>query len=197
MRDFGGGDGACVFDADGDFGGRLPEEGIAAFGLDVRAVAIVGAACGAGGGVGVEVGCEGRVGEFGVRQAVAEGVLRCYIAGEEVFVVDVESFGEGVLQEETCSRVLDYGVEEDAVVGGFGGDGVGEAAGGGLGAVEDVDDCLPGFLAGEVGEDYGGDVRVGDEAVDGADAGVVDYDLGVGALACDAEDEVVGGWVGL
>jgi hypothetical protein len=48
-----------------------------------------------------------------------------------------------------------------------------------------------------VGKDDGGDVGVGDEAVDGADAGVVDYDLGVGALACDAEDEVVGGWIGL
>jgi hypothetical protein len=57
-----------------------------------------------------------------------------------------------------------------------------------LGAVEDVDDGLAGFLAGEVGEDDGGDVGVGDEAVDGADAGVVDDDLGVGALACDAED---------
>jgi hypothetical protein len=57
-----------------------------------------------------------------------------------------------------------------------------------LGAVEDVDDGLAGFLAGEVGEDDGGDVGVGDEAVDGADAGVVDDNLGVGALACDAED---------
>ena len=152
------------------------------------AVASVGAAGDAGCGVGVEGCCEGRVGEFGVGQAVAEGVLGGDVAGEEVFVVDVQAFGEGVLEEEACGCVGRDGVEQGAVVGGFGGDGVGEAAGGGLGAVEDVDDCLPGFLAGEVGEDYGGDVRVGDEAVDGADAGVVDYDLGVGALGGDVED---------
>jgi len=66
-----------------------------------------------------------------------------------------------------------------------------------LRAVEDVDDGLAGFLAGEVGEDERGDVGVGDEAVDGAGAGVVDYDLGVGALGCDGDDEVVGCWVGL
>ena len=64
-------------------------------------------------------------------------------------------------------------------------------------AVEDVDDGLARFLAGQVAEDDGGDVGVGDEAVDGADAGVVDYDLGVVALACDVKDQIVGGWVGL
>jgi hypothetical protein len=57
-----------------------------------------------------------------------------------------------------------------------------------LSAVEDVDDALPGFLAREVGEDYGGDVGIVDEAVDNPDAGVVDYDLGVVALACDVDD---------
>jgi hypothetical protein len=66
-----------------------------------------------------------------------------------------------------------------------------------LRAVEDIDDTLAGFLAGEVGEDDGGDVGVVDEAVDNADAGVVDYDLGVVALACDVDDQLVGCWVGL
>ena len=177
--------------------GGLPEERVAAFGLDVSAVAGVGAACRAGGDVGEQGGCEGGVGEVGVGQAVAEGVLGGDVAGEEVFVVDFDAFGEGDLQEEAGGCVWCDGVEQGAVVGGFGGDGVGEAAGGGLGAVEDVDDGLSGFLAGEVPEDNGGDVRVGDEAVDGADAGVVDYDLGVFALACDVEDQVVGGWIGL
>jgi len=188
LCDFGRGYGACVLERDAHFGGGLPEERVAAFGLDVRAVAGVSAACGAGCDVGSEGGCEGRVGEFGVCQAVAESVLRRDVAGEEVFVVDVDAFGERVLQEEAAGGVGRDGVEQDAVVGGFGGDGIGEAAGGGLDAVEDVDDCLAGFLAGEVPEDYGGDVGVGDEAVDGADAGVVDYDLGVGALAGDGED---------
>ena len=54
--------------------------------------------------------------------------------------------------------------------------------------LESVDDGLAGFLAWQVGEDERGDVGVGDEAVDGADAGVVDYDLGVGALGGDVED---------
>jgi hypothetical protein len=56
-----------------------------------------------------------------------------------------------------------------------------------LDAVEDVNDALAGFLAGKVSEDHGGDVGVVDEAVDDADAGVVDYDLGVVALACDVD----------
>ena len=166
----------------------MPESWVAAFGLDMRAVAGVGCAGDAGCCVWRESGCEGGVGEFGVGEAVAEGVLGGDVAGEEVFVVDVDAFGEGVLEEEACGCVWGDGVEQRAVVGGFGGDSVGEAAGGGLGAVEDVDDGLAGFLAWQVGEDERGDVGVGDEAVDGADAGVVDYDLGVGALGGDVED---------
>lgn len=92
------------------------------------------------------------------------------------------------MQVEVAICVGDGGVEQFAVVGSLFGNGVGQAAGGGLRAVEDVDDALAGFLAGEVGEDDGCDVGVVDEAVDDADAGVVDYDLGVVALACDVED---------
>jgi hypothetical protein len=66
-----------------------------------------------------------------------------------------------------------------------------------LSTVEDVDDALAGFLAWQMGEDDGGDVGVVDEAVDDADAGVVDYDLSVVALACDVDDQLVGCWVGL
>lgn len=188
LRDFGRCYGAGVLQCDAHFGGGLPEERVATFGLDVSAVAGVSAASGARGDVGREGGREGGVGEFGVGQAVAESVLRRDVAGEEVLVVDVDALGERVLQEEAAGGVGRDGVEQGAVVGGFGSDGVGEAAGGGLCAVEDVDDGLPGFLPGEVAEDDGGDVGVGDEAIDGADAGVVDYDLGVGALAGDADD---------
>lgn len=188
LCDFRSGYGAGVFERDAHFGGGLPEERVAAFGLDVCAVAGVSAACGARGDVGREGGREGGVGEFRVCQTVAESVLRRDVAGEEVFVVDVDALGERVLQEEAAGGVGRDGVEQGAVVGGFGGDGVREAAGGGLDAVEDIDDGLAGFLAGKVPEDYGGDVWVGDEAVDGADAGVMDYDLGVGALAGDGED---------
>jgi xanthine/CO dehydrogenase XdhC/CoxF family maturation factor len=55
---------------------------------------------------------------------------------------------------------LHGGVERGAVVGGFLDDGVGQAAGRGLRAVEDVDDGLASFLAWEVGKDDGGDVGV-------------------------------------
>ena len=128
LRDFRRRHGAGVFERDAHFRGGLPEQRVAAFGLRVRAVARVGAACGADGGVGQKSGGEGGVGECRVGQAVAEGVLRGDVAREEVFVVDVDAFGERVLQEEAAGGVGRDGVEQRAVVGGFGGDGVGEAA---------------------------------------------------------------------
>lgn len=55
------------------------------------------------------------------------------------------------------------------VVGFVPGDGVGEAAGGGDVAVEEVDEGMAAFLAGEVGEEDGCYVAVCDPGVDGAD----------------------------
>jgi hypothetical protein len=188
LRHFGRGHGACVLDRDAHTRGCAPQCWVAAFGLHMRAVAVVRGALRAGGGVGCEAGGQRRVGEVGVCQAVAESVLGRDVAGDEVFIVDVDALCEIVLQEISAVGVWNRGVQKLAVVGGLFGDGVGQAAGGGLYAVENVDNCLAGFLAGEVGEDDGGDVGVVDEAVDDADAGVVDYDLGVVALACDVDD---------
>lgn len=78
-----------------------------------------------------------RIRKRRVRQTVAEFISRRDVMVDEVAVVDIHAFGEirlGVL------RVFGIGigwVEEGAVVGFVFGDGVGEAAGGGLPAVED------------------------------------------------------------
>lgn len=61
------------------------------------------------------------------------------------------------------------GVEEVAVVGFVLGDGEGEFSGGAGGAVQDVDERVAAFLAGEAGEEDGGYVGVVYPGVDGAD----------------------------
>lgn len=61
------------------------------------------------------------------------------------------------------------GVEEVAVVGFVLGNGEGEFSGGAGGAVQDVDERVAAFLAGETGEEDGGYVGVVDPGVDGAD----------------------------
>lgn len=95
------------------------------------------------------------------------------------------------MQVEVAVGVRDGRVQQSAVVGRLFGDGVGQAAGGRLLAIEDVDDALPSFLAWKVGEYDGCDVGVFDKALDGADAGVVNYDLGVVALGGDVEYKIV------
>lgn len=60
-----------------------------------------------------------------------------------------------------------------AVVGFVLGGGVGESAGGGGFAVEDVGEGVAAFLAGEAGEENGGYVGVGDPGVNGADSYLV------------------------
>lgn len=89
---------------------------------------------------------------------------------------------------ELAGRVGDV----EVVVGFVFRDGVGEFAEGGDVAVEEGDEGAAGVLAREMREDEGGDVGVCDEGVDEADAGVVDYDYGVGAFVGDVEDDGVG-----
>jgi hypothetical protein len=50
---------------------------------------------------------------------------------------------------------------------------------------------LAALLAGEMGEDDSGDVRVVDEAVHDTNTGVVDHDVSVLALASDVDDEII------
>jgi hypothetical protein len=104
----------------------------------------------------------------------------------------VDAFGEVGLRV-VAEEAFGLGRQEEiAVVCVFFGDGVGEFAGEVDVAVEKGDEGAAGILAGKVGEDDGFDVRVGFEAVDEADAGVVDYDNGVCALVGDVVDEGVG-----
>jgi hypothetical protein len=180
-----------VLDRHANLRSRPPEHRIAALRLYVCAVAIVCGALGARSDVGLETSIETRICELGVRQAVAKRILRRDVPSGEIPVVDVDAFRERILREEAAGSVLNGRVEQGAVVGSFFGDSIGQAAGGGLPAVEDVDNGLSGFLAGQVSEDDGGDVGVVDEAVDNADAGIVDHNLRVFALASDIEDESV------
>lgn len=108
-------------------------------------------------------GGEGGVGEGGVRQPEAELVAGGDVVLVEGAVVDEEALGEVVLREGTG---LGAGVEEGAEV--FLGvrDGVGQAAAGVDVAVEDVDEGVAGFLAGQAGEEDGCDVGVVDPGVD-------------------------------
>lgn len=106
---------------------------------------------------------EGRVGEGGVRQPEAELVAGRDLVVVEGAVVDEEALGEVVLRE---GAGLGARVEQGAEVLLGVRDGVGEAAAGVDVAVEDVDEGVAGFLAGQAGEEDGCDVGVVDPGVD-------------------------------
>ena len=130
--------------------------------------------------------------EGAIRQAESE--LKSWagvVPQVEISVIRPQTFGEVALWEVFPFTGGIIGVE-NAVVFLVACDGVGEFAGGGDVSVEDRGQGSTTVLAGEVRENDGRDVGVGDPRVENADASIVDGYYSIGASRGYVIDQVIG-----